>query len=282
MNESIIGVNGVDLCTETFGNPTDPCILLIMGATASMVWWDDQFCRRLADLGRFVIRYDNRDVGRSTCYEPGTTPYSVLDMADDALGVLDCYKLPQAHLVGMSLGGMLAQLVAIRQPSRVLSLTLISSSVWDDRPELPQLDQKVLAYHAAAAALDWTDRPAVEKYLVGGWRILNGSAHPFDEQRALQLARTELSRARNLLSMFNHAALKGGESLYGRSQQIRTPTLIIHGTEDPVLPFVHAQALQATIPDSALLTLEGSGHEIHQAEWDRVIAAIRTHTESRG
>jgi len=277
MAEKILKINGVDICAETFGSPSDPCLLLIMGASASMIWWDDEFCRRLASEGLFVIRYDNRDTGRSTCYDPGALPYTVMDMAADAVGVLDAHGVVSAHFAGMSLGGMIAQIVAITRPERVKTITLIASSVWDDLPHLPPIAPEILAYHSSASGLDWSDRAAVVKYMVGGWKILNGTRHPFDEPRAMALAETEASRARNLLSMINHALLKGGEDLYGRSKQINTPVLIIHGTKDPVLPYAHAEELCKTIPGAKLLTLEGAGHEIHRADRDEVIDAIKRH-----
>lgn len=281
MSQRIIKKHDVELCTESFGNPQDPSILLIMGATASMIWWDEEFCQRLSNHHRFVIRYDNRDVGCSTCYEPGNPRYTVVDMADDALSILDGYGITRAHLVGMSLGGMIAQIIAMRHPERVLSVTAIASGIWDDLPELPQIDQKILDYHQKASLLDWNDQKAVIEYIVGGWRMLNGSAHPFDEKRTLRLAEAEIKRAKNLLCMFNHSLLKGGEELYGQASSIKVPFLIIHGTEDPVLPFVHAEVMHKTIEHSVLLRLEGSGHEIHYDEWDKVITAIVNHTEQQ-
>ena len=275
--EAIVKSDGLELFTESFGQAEHPAILLIMGATASMVWWDRAFCEQLAGRGFYVIRYDNRDVGQSTCYPPGEPPYSTMDMATDVLAVMDAYGLDQAHLVGMSLGGMLAQIVAIDYPERVQSLTLIASGNWDDKPELPTIDQKVLDYHAMAATLNWENKAEVLEYMVGGWRILNGSRHPFDENLTAALAQTEINRARSLLSMFNHGGLKGGEELYGKADRIDTPSLIIHGTEDSVLPFAHALDMQQTIPDSKLLPIEGGGHEIHPLDYDMVIDAITNH-----
>lgn len=278
MTEKIVNTPTAELYTESFGNSQDPCILLIMGAMASMIWWDEAFCRHLAAGGRFIIRYDNRDVGRSTCYEPGIPPYTVMDMADDALEILNAYGVKKAHIAGMSLGGMLAQILAIRNPERVLTLTVIASSPWDDSPELPGIDKKILDFHGSAGELDWTDSEAVLQYLVAGWRILGGTRHPFDGESAVLLARTEMGRARNLLSMFNHAALGGGEALYGQTNRIQAPVLIIHGTEDPVLPYPHALKLHRVIEGSRLLPLEGAGHELHSADWDIVIPAILDHT----
>ncbi|MBK0401648.1 alpha/beta hydrolase [Adhaeribacter sp. BT258] len=272
MAEKIIETNGVEICTETFGNATDPCILLIMGATASMIWWDEAFCRKLGAQNRFVIRYDNRDVGRSSVFEE--LNYDVTDMAADAFGVLDFYAIEKAHLVGMSLGGMLAQIMALQQPERVLSLTLIASSVWANRPELPQIDPKFLQYHSRAATLDWEDKAEVQDYLVGGWKLVNGSARKFDVVRSSQLAFREIDRANSLISMFNHAMLGGGEAYYDRSSEIKAPVLIIHGTEDPILPYPHALALQEAFPGAKLLRLEGVGHELHEQDWELIIQEI--------
>lgn len=117
MTERVIDVGGVDLCTEAFGDPTDPAILLVMGLGGSMLWWSDEFCRRLADAGRFVIRYDHRDTGRSASYEPGRPGYTGADLEADAVGVLDGYGVPAAHVVGVSAGGGLAQLLARTSPT---------------------------------------------------------------------------------------------------------------------------------------------------------------------
>lgn len=277
--ERFIKSGNVDICTESFGNPANPPILLIMGATASLVWWEQEFCERLADKGFYVIRYDNRDVGKSTTYPAGESQYSTLDMADDVLAVMDSYNLDSAHLAGMSLGGMLAQIVAIRNPERVKTITLIASGIWDDKPELPTIDPAVLEYHAIAGTLDWTNEQDVIQYLAGGWRILNGSRHPFDEKRTYKLAQAEVKRANNLLSMFNHSMLAGGDELYGQASKIKAPALIIHGTEDKVLPFEHALEMKKTIPNSTLLEIKGAGHEIHPLDWELIVEAIAAHVK---
>jgi pimeloyl-ACP methyl ester carboxylesterase len=277
MNSQQIRCNQVSLFSESFGDPQNPAILLIMGASASAVWWAEEFCYRLADGGRYVIRYDHRDTGRSTSYEPGTINYSIEDLADDAFCVLDGYGVQSAHLVGMSLGGFLAQLMALKQPQRVKSLTLIASERLVDDPSMPGIDPSVLSYHAKSSEIDWTNREAVVTYQIGAWRLLNGSAHPFDEAMIRRLAITDFDRTPNLLTTFNHALLQGGEQWFDRLDEIAAPTLVIHGTEDPVLPYVHGLALQADLPSATLLTLPGTGHELHQDDWSAIVEAMQQH-----
>src|SRR3954453_7092572 len=132
MTERMVEANGVELCAEGFGDPADPPILLIMGLGASMLWWEEGFCRSLADAGRFVIRYDHRDTGRSVTYEPGRPEYTADDLVADAAGVLDAFGISAAHIAGVSAGAAFAQLFALDFPNRVRSLVLISSS-----PALP-------------------------------------------------------------------------------------------------------------------------------------------------
>src|ERR671925_2383640 len=128
MAERMIEANGVELSTEAFGAPADPPILLVMGIGASLLWWEEGFCRLLAGAGRFVIRYDHRDTGRSVTYEPGRPEYTGADLTADAVGVLDGFGIPAAHLVGVSAGGGIAQEVALDSADPVLSLILISTS----------------------------------------------------------------------------------------------------------------------------------------------------------
>ncbi|SDM48968.1 Pimeloyl-ACP methyl ester carboxylesterase [Fictibacillus solisalsi] len=274
MKEKIISFNGMDICTENVGNPEDPAILLIMGAMSSLDWWDEDFCSALASKGRYVIRYDHRDLGKSVVYEPGSANYTITDLADDAIRVLDAYSLEKAHVVGMSMGGMVGQILAIRNPERIQTLTLIASSVFGmEQEKLPPMDQKILDYHGKSATLDWSDREAVVSYLAGGWKTLAGSK-PFEEERMNRLAEREMNRAKQLQSRFNHAFLGGGEEFYDRMGEISVPVVVIHGTEDPALPFEHGKALARTIPRSQLISLEGSGHELHRTDWDTIIASL--------
>lgn len=271
--------NGVSLYSEAFGSPGDPPILLVMGAMSSAVWWPDEFCRLLADRNRHVIRYDHRDTGRSTSGEPGQATYTVEDLADDAVGVLDAFQIERAHLVGMSLGGYLSQLIALKHPGRVLSLTLIASerlALAD--PDMPAMDPAIMQYHGRASELDWSNRDAVVEYQVGAWRLLSGSANPFDEAAIRAIASADFDRTPDLRTTFNHAALGDAHRWVGRLEQIAAPTLIIHGTEDPVLPYAHGLALQAAITNATLLTLEGTGHELHRADWGVMLDAMERHT----
>ena len=151
MTTKTIRADGIEIATEAFGNPAHPPVLLIMGVMASMLWWPEEFCERLAGQGRYVIRYDNRDTGLSTKYEPGEPPYTLDDMADDAVRVLDGYGIGAAHVVGMSLGGMIAQLAALKHPARVLSVTAISTSpIGTDTSHLPQMTQAYMEHSAKA------------------------------------------------------------------------------------------------------------------------------------
>lgn len=279
MSEKMIHAGNAEICTQSFGDPADPAILLIMGAMASMLWWDEEFCRLIADRKRFVIRYDLRDTGRSTSYPPGAPPYTVNDLADDAMAVLDAYGIERAHLVGMSLGGMLAQVLALKCPSRVLSITMLASGPFvSDAPALPPIDQSILDYHASSETLDWSDEEAVVEYMVAGSRLLTGSAHTFDELAARDLARQEFRRAISIRSIMNYTSLGGGDEWINRLEEITAPALVIQGTEDIVLPYAHGEFLAGKIRGARLLTLQGTGHELHRDDWDTIVNAIVQHT----
>ncbi|MFF2157372.1 alpha/beta fold hydrolase [Paenibacillus chitinolyticus] len=275
MSERMIRVKDIELCTESFGNPAHPAVLLIMGATASMVWWEENFCRLLAEKGFFVIRYDNRDTGRSASYEPGRPGYTFEDMADDAIAVLDAYGVKKAHFAGMSMGGLLVQIIALRHPDRVQGISLVCTMYfgpgWE---ELPQMESKVEDFFNSMGETDWSDPQTLLRNAVDKWRILAGSKHPFDEERITALAERDIGRALNYSSSFNHSYVTGGESYLGRYGEIQTPALVIHGTEDPIIPYAHGEALRDSIPGAELLTLEGIGHELPEAEWPAIIGGI--------
>ncbi|MFA0813774.1 alpha/beta fold hydrolase [Microbulbifer epialgicus] len=279
MEEKVVTDNDISLYSESFGTPADEPIVLIMGAMSSAVWWPVDFCTRLAAMDRYVIRYDHRDTGKSTSYEPGQAPYSIEELADDVVRIIDGYDLEAAHLVGMSLGGFLSQLVALKYPNQVKSLTLISSErLAETDPDIPPIDPSILEYHQRAATLDWTDRDAVVEYQVGAWGISSGSAHVFNSELIRQIAQENFDRTPNILTTFNHSTLGGGKEWLGRLNEITVSTLIIHGTEDLVLPYTHGLALKAAIRNSELLTLQGSGHELHPEDWQVILPALKNQT----
>lgn len=274
----VIDHGALRLETEAFGDPADPVILMIMGATASMLWWPDELCRSLAEARRFAIRYDNRDTGRSTAGEPGMPSYTIDDMADDAIAILDGYGLRQAHLVGMSLGGMIAQLVTLKHPDRVLSLTMIGSSAFDeDDPDLPPMDPALLVHFGKMETLDWSDREAVVDFHVESFRISAGPGARFDLKRARNLAEREYDRALSPQSAMNHSMLSGGEAWAGRLSEIVASTLIIHGKHDPILSFQHGMKLASKMPSARLVALD-AGHELNEKDWDRIVDEIRAQT----
>jgi pimeloyl-ACP methyl ester carboxylesterase len=273
----------VEICSETFGDRSDPAVLLIMGAMASMLWWPDEFCRRLAGSGRFVIRYDNRDTGRSTGYERGTATYTSDDMAGDAIAVLDEHGVDRAHVVGMSMGGGIAQQVALDYPDRVLSLTAISTSAISDHDaDLPGPTPEYMDHAAAFDDLDWSDTGAVADLLVRDARALSGTRHAFEEAAAREFVRRDLERAIDPSRLANHGDLGGAEGRTFRVEDIGVPLLVIHGTADPLLPLPHGAALAEAVPGATLVTIDGGGHELHEGDWDQILEAIAAHTAAPG
>lgn len=277
MNELMIRADGVELATQSFGDPAKPPMLLIMGGMASMLWWPEALCARLASHGRYVIRYDNRDTGHSTKYPPGEPGYALDDMVDDVFRVLDGHAIPAAHIVGMSLGAMIGQVAAIKHSSRVLSLTAISSSpVGTDTSHLPQSSEAFVAQMEAAEKVDWSDRSQVIACMVEDSRVLAGTAHPFDEMQVGAFIAQDYDRSGGYLSATNHAALKIGDAW--RLSEMKAPLLVIHGTADPVYPIEHGEALAAAVTGARIVRIEGGGHELHPAHCDTIVAAIIRHT----
>jgi pimeloyl-ACP methyl ester carboxylesterase len=276
--ERVIKANGVDLCTEPFGDPGDPPVLLVMGIGGSMLWWEEGFCQLLAEGGRFVIRYDHRDTGRSVTYEPGNPPYTGADLVADAVGVLDAYEIAAAHVVGVSAGGGFAQLLALGFPDRVLSLVLISTSpATPGERRLPLATERFSGF-LASAEVDWSDQGSVIEYLVGYERMLAGGAHPFDETAWRELVRRDVERARDIAASENHSVIQEGDVPSEPISSIAVPTLVIHGTADPMFPLAHGQALAEEIPGASLLTVEGAGHGVERADWEPMAHAILAHT----
>ena len=278
--DEIVHTNGVDLCVETFGDPADPPTFLVMGSSASMDWWEDDFCEQLAGGSRFVIRYDHRDTGQSTNYPAGAPGYDGRDLAEDVIGLLDNFGLGSAHIVGMSMGGAIAQVIALDYPERVESLTLISTSpATETEAELPDMSEETIAEFMAPQP-DWTDRAAVIDY---GTRLARASAspnRPFDEPGMRDLWARVFDRTIDMAAtMTNHNVLAHGDPPARKLGELSVPTLVMHGDDDPVLPHPHGVALAKEIPGATLITLERTGHELPRPVWDAVIAAIVEHTE---
>jgi pimeloyl-ACP methyl ester carboxylesterase len=274
-----VEANGVELCVDTAGDPGDPAVLLIMGSGASLDWWEDELCERLAGGGRFVVRYDHRDTGESVSYPPGAPAYSGADLVADAVGVLDALDIRGAHVAGMSMGGALAQVLALDEPHRVDSLCLIATSPAGPDHDLPGMAEADAARFAAIERPDWGDRAAVVAYLVEQQRAVASRSRPFDEQRHRALAERVVARTRSIeSSMTNHDLLDAPPRWRERLGGLDVPTLVIHSRADPLMPYAHGVALAREIPGARLLTLDDAGHELPREDWDVVVPAILEHT----
>ncbi|MFI6582998.1 alpha/beta fold hydrolase [Embleya sp. NPDC050493] len=286
-DEQLLRVDGVELCAQTFGDPAAPALLLIGGAEASMDWWDDEFCAGLAAGGRHVIRYDTRDTGRSTTFPPGEPPYGSDALLDDAVGLLDALGIASAHIVGVSMGGDIAQHLAVHHPERVASLTLVATSPGGPggpaHPDLPPMSKELAEQFAEGGdeAPDWSDREAVIAYYTAGERTFAGTI-PVDEERVRRVVGRAWDRSPALASAQNHWRLDGGEPVRDRLGEITAPTLVLHGTADPLFPYGHGEALAREIPGARLVPLSGMGHQMPPPElWDIAIPAILSISEAR-
>jgi pimeloyl-ACP methyl ester carboxylesterase len=275
----MVRANDVELCVQTFGDPADPAILLIAGAGAPMDRWRDEFCQRLADGCRYVVRYDHRDTGRSVSYPPGAPGYSSADLVTDAVGVLDALGVTRAHVVGISMGGVLAQLLAVQHAERVASLVLVATTPGAGHPTLPPMTPRLRASLAEESPPDWSDRAAVVDHLVTAQRRYAAGSYPFDEAAAREYARRVVDRTGDVASaLTNHQRAERVKPWRERLGTVRVPTLVVHGTEDPLFPYEHGVALAAEIPGARLLTLARVGHELPRRAWDTVLPAILRHT----
>lgn len=280
-----VQANGVDLCVQTFGDTGDPAILLIAGAASSMDWWEDELCEQIAAGGRFVVRFDLRDTGQSVTYTPGAPEYDGDDLVADAWGLLDALWLARAHVVGISMGAGIALRLALDHPDRVASLTLLSTSpgTSDGAVPLPPMSDELAASFAEPAPPpDWTSRDEVVDYVVDGLQPFAGPVS-IDESDARALVERIFDRTRDIeSSMTNHwlvAGREGDEPIRPRLRSLAVPTLVFHGTEDPLFPLPHGEALAAEIPGASLVPLEGVGHE-HPPRplWPRSVSALLAHT----
>jgi len=279
--------DGTALCVDVAGDPADPAVLLIGGATSSMDWWEPEFCGRIAGAGRFVVRYDARDTGESTQWPVGEPGYTGDDLALDAVRVLDGLGIPAAHLVGVSMGGGIAQDLAVRFPGRVLSLTLIATStafVRADETALPPPEPRILAlFDQPEPDLDWSDEDAVVDEMVRTHEAYAGSSG-FEEDRVREISRRVVRRTPDVrASVTNHWKVAGeGDPSPHTMADVEAPTLVLHGTDDPLFPLPHGEALAREVRGARLVTLQGMGHEAPpRVTWDVVVPAILEHTEAQ-
>lgn len=263
--------NGITIEYETFGGHADPPVLLIMGFGGQLTLWDEEFCQGLADTGHFVIRYDNRDVGLSTWFddagEPdllellsGTTtaPYSLVDMAADGVGLLDALDLDSAHVVGVSMGGMIAQTLALEHPHRLRTLTSVMSTTGD--PTVGQASPEALA--ALVPVPPASRDEAVEQGVVT-WRTIGSPGFPFDEATVRERAGAFYDRAFHPAGSTRQlAAIVTQPDRTAALGAVVAPTLVIHGADDPLVAPSGGEATASAIPGARLLVMPGMGHDM--------------------
>jgi pimeloyl-ACP methyl ester carboxylesterase len=284
-----ITANGIQIEYESFGDASNPPLLLIMGLGAQMIVWDTEFCERLADRGFYVIRFDNRDVGLSTHFHEAPAPdvmaamagdassasYTLSDMAADAAGLLDALGIPAAHIVGASMGGMIAQTFAIEHPDKTLSLCSIMSTTGDTAVGQPAPDALELLMSAPPQTVeDAADTAVLASKVIGGKR------YPLDEERirartveAWNRDHDDVGMARQLVGI-----LASGDRTPGL-HNVTVPTLVIHGVDDPLVTPSGGEATAKAVPGAELLDLEGMGHDLPVPLWPRIIDAIGENAE---
>ena len=270
--------NGLRLCYDTFGLPANPPMILIMGFATQMILWEEEFCATLAARGFFVVRFDNRDVGLSTKLEgasalPPGTPYDLRDMARDTFGLMDALAMKTAHVVGLSMGGMIAQEMVALAPERLRSLTSIMSTTGD--PKLPGPTPAAAEALMRPRALDRDS--FLEGYLVA-WRVFNGGRAPLDETTMRSLGERTFDRGVNPPGVLRQmAAIVASGDRTQALRDVRVPTLVIHGEADPLVPITGGRATAAAIPGAKLLVIEDMGHLMPRPFWPEIIAAIADH-----
>jgi pimeloyl-ACP methyl ester carboxylesterase len=278
---------GIDICYDTFGDPDDPAVLLIMGLSGPMLWWHPAFCEQLAQRGFFVIRFDNRDIGRSSKLPgrrvrrsdavrafmrggSGTPPYTLSDMATDAIGLLDHLGVHRAHVTGVSMGGMIAQTMAIEHPGRVLSLVSIMSTTgrrivgWQD----PRIFPLLLRPRAV-------DRADYVRQSMAVWRLIGspGFSTPAAEERAL--AEATYDRGLSPDGVFRQMqAILAQPDRTAALRALTVPALVIHGLSDRMVHVSGGRATAAAIPGCELLLIPGMGHDMPPDLWPTFIDGI--------
>ena len=279
---------GVELAYETFGDRDDPPLLLIMGLGTQMIGWPEDFCVSLAGRGRFVIRFDNRDVGLSTHLDDApradiqalmggdhtTASYSLSEMAGDAAGLLDALGIEAAHVVGASMGGMIAQTLAIEHPQRVLTLTSIMSTTGERGVGAPT--QEALTVLLAPPAR--TREEAIERSVAGS-RVIGSPGFDFDEAALRERAALGYDRGHDPAGIGRHlAAIWVSGDRTPMLRELAVPTLVIHGDADPLVQLDGGRATAAAIPDAELAVIAGLGHDLPRGAWPELVERIAAHT----
>ena len=283
--------NGIEIEYETFGDPSADPLLLIMGLGAQMILWEEEFCRLLAGHGHYVIRFDNRDVGLSTRLEEAgvprirvmmeqvergerpEAPYRLSGMGRDAVGLLDGLGIGAAHVVGASMGGMIGQTVAIEHPERVRTLTSIMSST--GHPGLPRAKPEAMAVLLTPPP---RDREGNIERAVEAARIIGSPGFPFDEERIRARAARTYDRAFYPKGLARQlAAILASGSRRKALEALRTPTLVIHGDMDPLVPVEGGLDTAEAVPGAELLIIEGMGHDLPPEVWPRIADTIARH-----
>jgi pimeloyl-ACP methyl ester carboxylesterase len=262
--------NSLNLYCEAFGNPDHPAVLLIMGLASQSLQWFPYFYEPIVKKGYYVIRFDNRDIGLSDRIDPTAwvaSPYALEDMAKDAIGLLDHLNITKAHIIGASMGGMIAQRIAISHPNYVRSLTsLIAAAAADHLGFNPSL----------LPEFDRDQAPPLEIQLQI-WKMLAGSGFPFDQELYQDLYHQgfEVRQGYNPHGMTHHlTAIQRSGSRMAELSSIQSPTLVIHGTEDPLIPIAHAEDYGKQIPKSTFLKMDRVGHEIPEGIAPKVLSTI--------
>jgi pimeloyl-ACP methyl ester carboxylesterase len=282
---------GIEVCYETFGNPSDPAMLLMMGLATQMLGWHEDFCEALAERGFFVIRYDNRDVGRSQLMD-GPIPtvfqllrrdkraasYTLEDLSDDAIGLLDQLAIDRAHVVGASMGGMIAQTVAARHPHRVLSLVSMMSNTgarWSGQPSLRLY--KVLLKPPPK------DRDAYAEHAVWVFSRIGSQGYARDDEDLRRIAGESFDRGVNPGgSLRQLAAIIASGDRTPLLRMIDAPTLVIHGAQDRLVPASGGRATAKAIPGARLLLIDGMGHDLPRDAWPLMLDAIEQNAARAG
>ncbi|MBP2336258.1 pimeloyl-ACP methyl ester carboxylesterase [Saccharothrix coeruleofusca] len=279
--------NGIELEYDTFGDPANPALVLVMGLRTQMIAWEEELCGLLADQGFHVIRFDNRDCGLSTQFDhlPApdfaaifagdrtTVPYTLADMALDLVGLLDALGVDKAHLVGASMGGMIAQQCAIDHSERVLSLCSIMSTTGN--PAVGQPSPEALALLDQRPA---TTREEAVEASVAAWRVFGSPG--VDEEQLRARSALAYDRAYNPAGgMRQYAAIIASPDRTPGLQGVRLPALVVHGTADTLVNPSGGQATAAAIPDAELLLVDGMGHDLPPTVWPTLVRAIRRNAD---